>query len=263
MNIIITLTQAGIDTGPFDIYTDHDGYSTPIDTNISRGDLLSGYLISVPASSTIVRVLSNNLICNNSIDINIDGVTTTTTTTSEPTTTTTTTSEPTTTTTTTSEPTTTTTTTTTILEPCCKEYEINVDPGHIGPLVIVYTDCTSGETYSKIFDQVDQLPSVICSCDLPFETQGNANFNINNTGNCTYSTCFNYDIEVFATASVHFQPCYNSFTHSISAVPGDILNVCSSIEPLGFNDFGQPVEIGEFGMTYSVSSNDCSCDCPQ
>ena len=112
-SVIITLTTAGADTGPFDIYGNHDNYNAAIVTNIAKSSLLSGYTCSiVPDAATILRVKSNNGSCTNYINLNIPvPSTTTTTTTTAVTTTTTTTESPTVTTTTTESPTITTTTT--------------------------------------------------------------------------------------------------------------------------------------------------------
>ena len=102
MTVLITLTTAGADTGPFDLYSNVDGYGSPFETGVSKAALLGGYASAlVPDLATIVRVMSDGD-CVNYIDIVLDEVTTTTTsTTVAPTTTTTTTIEPTTTTTTT------------------------------------------------------------------------------------------------------------------------------------------------------------------
>lgn len=111
--VLITLTLAGADTGPFNLYSDVDGYVVPFETGVAKAALQSGYTsVLVPDSTTIIRVQSTSVLCTNYVDLPISGITTTTTTTTEaPTTTTTTTEAPTTTTTTTETPTTTTTTT--------------------------------------------------------------------------------------------------------------------------------------------------------
>lgn len=127
MNVLITLTTAGADTGPFNLYSNVDNYTTAFETNISKGILVAGYTSTiVPPGTTAVRVWSMG-ICANYVDITLTvPATTTTTTTSAPGTTTTTTTAapvpttsttttyvgPATTTTTTTAPSTTTTTTT-------------------------------------------------------------------------------------------------------------------------------------------------------
>lgn len=123
MIVTITLTTAGADTGPFNLYSDVDGFISAFETGVSKASLLAGYTSSlVPNGTTTIRVMSASALCTNYIDIVISGECptttstttispTTTTTTSSSTTTTTTTIPPTTTTTTTIPPTTTTTTT--------------------------------------------------------------------------------------------------------------------------------------------------------
>lgn len=100
--ILIVLTSAGADTGPFNLYSDVDGYVTPFETGVPKASLLAGYVsILVPDGATIIRVMSDSAFCTNYQDFSIIFTTTTTTTTETPTTTTTTTETPTTTTTTT------------------------------------------------------------------------------------------------------------------------------------------------------------------
>jgi hypothetical protein len=128
MTVLITLTLAGADTGPFDIYSDSDGYTTPLATGVSKSALLAGYsLAGVPNDATIIRVTSTGT-CTNSIDMLIANTTTTTTTS-------------TTSTTTTVPPTTTTTTTPT---PGCQQiflYPNNANAcDHLGSLTLFDTD---------------------------------------------------------------------------------------------------------------------------
>jgi hypothetical protein len=118
MNVLITLTTAGADTGPFNLYSNVDNYTTAFETNISKGILVAGYTSTiVPPGTTAIRVWSMG-ICANYVNITLTvPATTTTTTTSAPvgTTTTTTTAAPVVTTSTTTTyvgPATTTTTTT-------------------------------------------------------------------------------------------------------------------------------------------------------
>lgn len=81
MTITITLSAAGVDTGPFSLFSDIDGFTTAFETGVSRTALLAGYTTSLaPVGTTIVRVQSNSL-CTNFIDITLDLPTTTTTTT--------------------------------------------------------------------------------------------------------------------------------------------------------------------------------------
>lgn len=81
MNILITLTTAGTDTGPFSLFSNVDGYTTAFVTGVSKAALLAGYTTSLaPVGTTIVRVKSTGL-CTNYIDITLVFPTTTTTTT--------------------------------------------------------------------------------------------------------------------------------------------------------------------------------------
>jgi hypothetical protein len=129
MTVLITLTLAGTNTGPFNIYSNSDGYTTALATGVAKSALVAGYsLAGVPNDATIIRVTSTGT-CTNSIDMVISN-TTTTTTTSTSTSTTTSTS-------------TSTTSTTTTPAPC---QQINLYPGnatacaHLGSLTLFDTD---------------------------------------------------------------------------------------------------------------------------
>ena len=90
MTVLITLTTAGTDTGPFNLFSNLDGFSSAFETGVSKAALLAGYSSSlVPDGTTTIRVMSAGS-CTNYIDLVLI-TTTTTTTTSPPTTTTTTT----------------------------------------------------------------------------------------------------------------------------------------------------------------------------
>ena len=93
MTVLITLTTAGTDTGPFNLYSNVDGYVSAFETGVSKAALLAGYSSAlVPNGTTIIRIKSTGT-CVNYIDVTVV-TTTTTTTTGTPTTTTTTTSAP-------------------------------------------------------------------------------------------------------------------------------------------------------------------------
>ena len=84
MTVLITLTVAGADSGPFNLYSNLDGYVTAFESGVDKTALLAGYSSSlVPDFTTIIKVLSTGA-CTNYIDIVLDEVTTTTTTTSAP-----------------------------------------------------------------------------------------------------------------------------------------------------------------------------------
>jgi hypothetical protein len=80
MTVLITLTTAGTDSGPFDLYSDLDGYISAFESGVSKASLLAGYPSSlVPDFTTIIRVRSNNGLCTNYIEIPVQESTTTTT----------------------------------------------------------------------------------------------------------------------------------------------------------------------------------------
>lgn len=79
MTVLITLTTAGADAGPFNLYSDTDGYLTPFATGILKATLLGGYLSSaVPDGTTSIRIVSTG-VCTNYIYVSVEGTTTTTT----------------------------------------------------------------------------------------------------------------------------------------------------------------------------------------
>jgi hypothetical protein len=90
MTILITLTLAGSSVGPFDIYTQLDGFTTPVITGVSRAALVAGYSANMPNGTTTVLVQSTGE-CSTQLYLAVDGNTTTTTTSSSSTTSTTTT----------------------------------------------------------------------------------------------------------------------------------------------------------------------------
>jgi hypothetical protein len=80
MTVLITLTVAGADTGPFNLFSNTDGFVSAFATNVPKASLLAGYSSSaVPNFTTTVRLVSLGD-CTNFIDIVLDEVTTTTTT---------------------------------------------------------------------------------------------------------------------------------------------------------------------------------------
>ena len=82
MNVLITLTTAGVDTGPFNLYSNTDSYTTAFQTSVAKSLLVAGYTSTVvPAGTTTIRVKSTGT-CTNYVDLVISGGGTTTTTTS-------------------------------------------------------------------------------------------------------------------------------------------------------------------------------------
>ena len=67
----IRLTSAGVDTSTVDIYTDSDGYTTPIgSTSILVLTGPFGFQVGRPVGSTTVRI-QNTGVCTNYVDIPI------------------------------------------------------------------------------------------------------------------------------------------------------------------------------------------------
>jgi hypothetical protein len=74
MTVLITLTTAGTDSGPFNLYSNLDGYTSAFESGVSQAALLAGYASSlVPDYTTIVRILSTGT-CTNYIDITLDSL---------------------------------------------------------------------------------------------------------------------------------------------------------------------------------------------
>jgi hypothetical protein len=72
MTVLIQLTTAGYDTGPFNLYSDVDSFGVPFEVGVSKVDLLAGYLSSlVPDLTTTIRVCSTALYCANCVDIEV------------------------------------------------------------------------------------------------------------------------------------------------------------------------------------------------
>lgn len=74
MTGIITLTAAGLDTGPFFLYSDVDGFSVPFERDIAKVDLLAPAQLvvdTIPDLTTTVRIKSSNKHCVNFIDIGV------------------------------------------------------------------------------------------------------------------------------------------------------------------------------------------------
>jgi hypothetical protein len=81
MTVLITLTTAGDNTGPFNLYSNEDGFSTIITSGISRAELLAGYEATVPNGTTEVLLQSVGA-CDRDLYLLVTGAPTTTSTTS-------------------------------------------------------------------------------------------------------------------------------------------------------------------------------------
>lgn len=91
MTVYITFSSVGTDAGPFNLYSNVDGYASPFAVNVPKASLLAGYpSASVPDGTTIIRARSTG-VCTNFTDLPVLPAPITTTTTLAPVTTTTTT----------------------------------------------------------------------------------------------------------------------------------------------------------------------------
>jgi len=78
VNIFITITSSGADTGPFNLYSNVDGFVSAFGVGINKAVLVAGYSTIAPAGTTTVRIMSNG-VCTNFIDVIVSTTTTTTT----------------------------------------------------------------------------------------------------------------------------------------------------------------------------------------
>ena len=70
MTALITLTTAGADTGPFNLFSNLDVFSAPFQTGVPKAGLLTGYSTAfVPDGTTVIRVMSAGEFCSNYVDI--------------------------------------------------------------------------------------------------------------------------------------------------------------------------------------------------
>jgi hypothetical protein len=88
MTTLLTLTEAGNDTGPFNLYSDADGFVVPFELGVLKALLVSGYSTPfTPDNATVVRIKSEGG-CVNYVDIPLVDINVTTSTTTTGTTTT-------------------------------------------------------------------------------------------------------------------------------------------------------------------------------
>jgi hypothetical protein len=164
MTVLITLTIAGTDTGPFDLYSDVDGYVSAFETGVSKAALEAGYSSAlVPNGTTVIRVKSTG-ICTNYVDITV--TTTTTTTTSS---------------------TTTTTTTTAFVCADCKTWNYVSGNIPLGGDIIHYYSCYDGTPQTRVLSFGDP-DGDFCNCnsvDAPYTENGTI---ITEVGVCTTTT---------------------------------------------------------------------------
>lgn len=146
MIILTTLTDAGINSGPFDLYSNVDGYTSAFASGVSRASLLAGYSSSAAPDGTVTVRIKSNGACTNYIDVPV--VTSTTTTSS-----------------TTALPIPTTTTSSTTLAPQSKVTVENFTPNATVDQILVGTDVYNKVVNAGATDFFD-MPTYIGSQSL-------------------------------------------------------------------------------------------------
>ena len=72
MAILIQASSVGSDAGPFNLFSQVNGFTESFETGITSLQLLVGFVsYNVPAGTTVVRIQSSNDDCNSFVD---DGV---------------------------------------------------------------------------------------------------------------------------------------------------------------------------------------------
>lgn len=162
MTVLITLTLAGADTGPYDLFSDVDGFTTPFETSIQRVSLLAGYVsANVPDLATVIKLLSKGN-CASFINIVIQEPTTTTTSSSS-----------------------TTSTTTTVGLQTCIEYTFGTFS--VFNQTIKYRDCDNiFQSLNIISNGVDLAQITLCALEDSYSVSSET-FLISNNGECNPS----------------------------------------------------------------------------
>ena len=72
MTWAIQFSQLGVDTGPFYLYSDVNDYTAPIESDITRDQLLAGYPTDqIPDNTQIIRVVYFGS-CINTVEIIVE-----------------------------------------------------------------------------------------------------------------------------------------------------------------------------------------------
>lgn len=82
MTVLITLTTAGENTGPFDLYSNANGYTIAFATGVSKSALIAGYESTVVPNGTTEVLVRSIGACDRDLYLNVAGAPTTTSTTS-------------------------------------------------------------------------------------------------------------------------------------------------------------------------------------
>lgn len=70
MYVYITISNVGVDSGPYDLYSDLDGYTSAFEIGVSKASLEAGYATSlVPDGTAQIKIQSVNDDCNNYVNV--------------------------------------------------------------------------------------------------------------------------------------------------------------------------------------------------
>lgn len=73
MTILIQASNVGSDAGPFNLFSQVNGFTEAFETGITAAQLLIGFVsYNVPAGTTVVRIISNNPECQNYVDVDVN-----------------------------------------------------------------------------------------------------------------------------------------------------------------------------------------------
>lgn len=81
MSVLITLTTAGANTGPFSLYSNVDNYVTAVETGLTRAQLVAGYTSTLLSQYTSTVLVKSTGTCPRSLYLDVSGAPTSTTTT--------------------------------------------------------------------------------------------------------------------------------------------------------------------------------------
>jgi hypothetical protein len=239
--VLITLTTAGPDTGPFDLYcVDNSGnvIGPPFENNVSKAALVAGYVsILVPDSCERIRVQSDNNLCTNFIDLTLPITTTTTSTTSTTTSTTSTTSTTTLNLTTSTSSTTTSTTTQ-------------------QPSTTTSTTTQQPTTTSSTTTTTTQQPTTTSSTTTSSTTSTSTSSTTTTTTTLNPSACFCWTVTNISNVTIDYSyiPCGSVDPITVNLGGPSTEYVCSSVIPLTDDPFSIIIS---GGTTPCTVNNNC------
>ena len=71
-SIIIQASYVGDDAGPFNLFSQVNGFTEAFETGVTKNQLLAGFVsYNVPVGTTVVRVMSTSPECTNYEDVDI------------------------------------------------------------------------------------------------------------------------------------------------------------------------------------------------